>query len=244
MHVKILDERVVSRAKARGIDVLVYAPHFVRLPEIRARSERFSDDELLVVPAREVFAGPWHDRNHVLAVGLSDPVPDFITLDGALAEFERQGAAALVPHPELLNVSLSCELIQKHRDLLHGVETYNAKAFARHNRRGREIARETGLPGFGSSYAHLRSSIGEAWTEFDQPIESERDLVTALRTGVDRHVMRRSGLGHTARGLLEFAHLGYENSWGKLDRLLLSGMEPTHPRHIAYRGAFDDVSVY
>ncbi|WP_410765460.1 PHP-associated domain-containing protein [Haloferax sp. DFSO60] len=244
MHVKVLDKRVVSRAKSRGIDVLVYAPHFVRLPDIRARAEEFSDDELLVVPAREVFTGPWHDRRHLLVIGLSDPVPDFITLDGALAEFERQGAATLVPHPELLNVSLSEAQIREHRDQLHAVETYNAKAFSKHNRRGREISQATGLPGFGSSYAHLRSSIGEAWTEFDQPIESEADLVTALTDEVDRRVMRRSGVGHTVRELLEFAHLGYENSWGKFDRLLLSGMEPTHPRHIAYRGAFEDVSVY
>ncbi|MFC7204402.1 PHP-associated domain-containing protein [Haloferax namakaokahaiae] len=244
MHVKILDERVVKRAKNRDIDVLVFAPHFVRLPDIRARAEAFSDDELLVVPAREVFAGPWHDRSHLLAIGLSDPVPDFITLDGALAEFERQGAAALVPHPELLNVSLSEAQIREHIDRLHAVETYNTKAFSRHNRRGREIARATGLPGFGSSYAHLRSSIGESWTEFDRPIESASDLVAALREGANRRVMHRSGLGHTARGLLEFAHLGFENSWGKIDRLLLSGMEPTHPNHIAYRGAFEDVSVY
>ena len=35
MHVKILSDEVVARAKRRGIDVLVYAPHFTRLPEIR-----------------------------------------------------------------------------------------------------------------------------------------------------------------------------------------------------------------
>ena len=244
MHVKILDERVVSRAKARGLDVLVYAPHFVRLPDIRARAERFSDDELLVVPAREVFTGAWNDRKHLLAVGLSEPVPDFVTLDGALAEFARQDAATLVPHPELLMVSLTAADVAEHREALHAVETYNAKAFSRHNRRGREIARETGLPGFGSSYAHLRGTIGEAWTEFDRDIDSEADLVAALRDGADRRVKRRSGLSHTLRGAVEFAHLGYENSWGKIDRLLLSGMEPTHPNHIAYDGRFDDVSVY
>ncbi|KAB1197053.1 MULTISPECIES: PHP-associated domain-containing protein [Haloferax] len=244
MHVKILDERVVSRAKARGIDVLVYAPHFVRLPDIRARAERFSDDELLVVPAREVFTGGWNDRKHLLALGLSDPVPDFITLDGALDEFERQGAAVLVPHPELLTVSLTVDDVVEHREALHAVETYNAKAFARHNRRGREIAREADMPGFGSSYAHLRGTIGEAWTEFDRDIDSEAALVEALREGAGRRVKRRSGLSHTLRGTVEFAHLGYENSWGKIDRLLLSGMEPTHPNHIAYDGQFDDVSVY
>ncbi|PSP39031.1 metal-dependent phosphoesterase, partial [Halobacteriales archaeon QH_7_65_31] len=30
-HVKILDERVVRRAKQRGLDAIVYAPHFIRL---------------------------------------------------------------------------------------------------------------------------------------------------------------------------------------------------------------------
>jgi hypothetical protein len=38
--------------------------------------------------------------------------------------------------------------------------------------------------------------------------------------------------------------LGYENSWEKVDRLFLSGTEPTHPGHIAYGGRFDDVAVY
>ncbi|MFC6726015.1 PHP domain-containing protein, partial [Halobium palmae] len=89
MHAKVLDERVVARAKSRGIDVLVYAPHFVRLPDARETATRFSDDDLLVVPAREVFTGSWRDRKHVLAVGLSEPVPDFVELDAALAEFER-----------------------------------------------------------------------------------------------------------------------------------------------------------
>ncbi len=82
MHVKILDERVASRAKARGIDVLVYAPHFERLPDIRAKAAEFTDDELLVVPAREVFTGTWRQRRHLLAIGLEDPIPDFITFDG------------------------------------------------------------------------------------------------------------------------------------------------------------------
>jgi len=56
-HVKVLNERVVERAKRAGLDALVYAPHFTRLPEIRERAAAYSDDELLVVPAREVFTG-------------------------------------------------------------------------------------------------------------------------------------------------------------------------------------------
>jgi predicted metal-dependent phosphoesterase TrpH len=244
MHVKILDERVAARAKARGIDVLVYAPHFVRLPEVRARAAEFSDDDLLVVPAREVFTGSWKDRRHLLAVGLSDPVPDFISMQGAFDAFAEQDAAVLVPHPTLLTVSLGRDEIAERADEIHAIETYNTKSLPHTNRDAQRLAADVGLPGFGSSYAHLRGSIGEAWTEFDRPIETEADLVEALRSGAPRRVMRRSGPRHRCRALAEFAHLGFENSWGKLDRLFLSGMEPTHPGHIAYDGLFDDVREY
>lgn len=244
MHVKVLDDRVVRRAKARGLDVLVYAPHFTRLPDVRERAAAYSDDELTVVPAREVFTGDWRNRRHLLAVGLTDPVPDFITFEGALAEFKRQEAAILVPHPTLLNVSLTRPEVRAYGDHLHGVETYNAKSLPHHNRRGRVIAREVGLPGFASSYAHLRGTVGEAWTRFEDDVVGEDDLVAALRTEASRKVVHRDGLGHRLRNAAEFAHLGWENSWQKLDRLFLSGMEPTHPRHIFYDGEFDEVAVY
>ncbi|WP_336023843.1 PHP-associated domain-containing protein [Halobellus salinisoli] len=240
----MLNERVVARAKACGLDVLVYAPHFTRLPELRARAERFSDDDLLVVPAREVFAGTWRDRRHLLAVGLAEPIPDFISLDGAFDAFRRQGAAVLVPHPLFLNVSLDAEEIRAHRERIHAVETHNLKLFEWQNRRARRIAHDVDRPGFGSSYAHLHGSVGEVWTTFEREIDSELDLVEALRDGAPRTVYRRNGPWHAARGLAEFAHLGYENSWSKLDRMFLSGTEPTHPSHVAYGGRFDDVSVY
>ncbi|MDS0297998.1 PHP domain-containing protein [Halogeometricum sp. S1BR25-6] len=244
MHVKVLDERVASRAKARGIDVLVYAPHFTRLPDIRARAEAFTDDELLVVPGREVFTGTWRRRRHLLAVGLSDPVPDFITLNAALTAFDRQGAAVLVPHPGFLNVSFGREDVRAHADEIHAVETHNGKLFPRQNRLGRELAAEFDVPGFGSSYAHLRGSVGEVWTAFEGSVDSEAELVAALRTGAPRRVFHRSGVGHRLRSAAEFAHLGVENSWGKVDRLLFSGTEPTHPDHAAYEGKFDDVRAY
>lgn len=243
-HVKILDERIVERAKSRGLDCLIYAPHFVRLPEIRSRAERFSDSELLVVPGREVFTGDWRNRKHVLAVGLSDPVPDFISLEGAMAEFERQGAAVLASHPEFATVSLENHDIRAHRDRIHAVEVYNPKYVGSHAERARELAREFDLPPFGSSYAHLSGTVGEVWTAFDQEFETEADVVEAIRDGAPRRVYHRQGAEHQLRCAAEFGHLFYENSWGKLERQFLSGTEPTHPTHIAYEGRFEDVSVY
>jgi len=244
MHTKILTDAVAARAKRRGIDVLVYAPHFTRLPDIQRKAAQYTDDELLVVPAREIFTGDWNNRRHLLAIGLSEPVADFITFEAAMAECDRQDAAVAVPHPEFMNVSLTRPEIRAHAARIDAVETYNAKLLGYQNRRGQTIARELSLPAFGSSYAHLPSTIGEAWTRFETEIDSEAALVEALKRGVDRHVQHRAGIEHKLRGLAEFAHLGYENTWEKVDRLLLSGDEPTHPRNLVYEGRFDDVSVY
>lgn len=243
-HVKILDEQIVERAKARGLDGLVYAPHFARLPEIRSRAERFSDSEFLVVPGREVFTGDWRNRKHVLAVGLSEPVPDFISLEGAMAEFERQGAAVLVPHPEFATVSLEAHDLRAHRERIHGIEVYNPKHWRNHNDRARELVRTFDIPAFGSSYAHLRGTVGEVWTSFERSFETAEELVAALKEGAPRRVFHRDGAEHRLRCAAEFCHLFYENSWKKIDRFFLSGTEPTHPNHIAYDGRFDEVSVY
>jgi predicted metal-dependent phosphoesterase TrpH len=243
-HVKVLDEDVVSRAKAADLDVLVYAPHFTRLADIRERAAAYSDDDLLVVPGREIFTGSYRDRKHVLAVGLDSGIPDFVTLDGAFAALDRQDAAVLAPHPTFLNVSLSPEDVETYRGRLDGVETYNPKHLPHHDRRARRLAAAHDLPGFGSSYAHLASTVGEVWTEFEADIDSERDLVDALTSGVERTVCHRDGASHRRQRFAERAHLLWENTWEKVDRILLSGTEPTHPRHIAYGGEFDEVAVY
>ena len=244
MHVKIISDEVVARAKRRGIDVVVYAPHFTRLPEIRRTAAQYSDDDLLVVPAREIFTGDWNNRRHLLAIGLSEPVADFITFEAAMAECDRQDAAVAVPHPSFMNVSLTWAEIRAHAARVDCVETYNAKLFAYQSRRGQRIAADLDLPGFGSSYAHLPSTVGEAWTLFETDIDSEETLVESLVSETPRRVQHRAGIGHRARGIVEFSHLLYENSWKKIDRLLLSGDEPTHPRNLVYEGRFDDVSVY
>ncbi|MXV60699.1 PHP domain-containing protein [Natronorubrum sp. JWXQ-INN-674] len=243
-HVKVLSDAVVDRAVAAGLDAIVYAPHFTRLPEIRRRAAAHSNEELLVVPAREVFTGSWRDRKHVLAIGLEEPVPDFIPLEAAMAEFERQGAAVLAPHPEFATVSVTEADLRRYGDVIDAVEIFNPKHLPSHNRRARELAELLSYPAFTSSYAHLPSSVGIACTTFETAINSESDLVTTLEDGVPRRIVHHDGRRRWQTTAAELAHLCYENTWKKVDRLFLSGTEPTHPSHIAYDGRFDDVSVY
>nr|WP_083860393.1 PHP-associated domain-containing protein [Natrialba hulunbeirensis] len=243
-HVKVLDETVVERATRAGLDVIVYAPHFQRLPEIRETATRYSSDELLVVPGREVFTGPWSNRKHVLAIGLEEPVPDFITLEAVMTEFDRQDATVLAPHPDFLNVSLSPADLRQYRETIDAVEIFNPKHLPPHNRRARRLAEELELPPFTSSYAHLPSSVGVAHTTFETAIESEAELCEAFEDDAPRQIVRSNGLDRWLTTTAELLHLGYENTWKKAERLFLSGTEPTHPDHIAYDGRFDDAAVY
>ena len=243
-HVKILDRAVVERAKRAGLDVLVYAPHFTRLPEIRQRAAAYSDGDLLVLPGREVFTGSWRDRKHVLAIGLDDPVPDYITLDGAMDEFARQDAAVLVPHPTFLTVSLTGDDVRDYRDRIHAVETYNPKHLSSHNRRAEALGSALDIPAFGSSYAHLPATVGEVWTQFPDVDRSESALIDAVKRGGPRSVEHRTGVRHRLRRSTELGHLVYENTWKKFERVILAEREPTHPQDPAYDGRFDDVAVY
>ncbi|WP_339102905.1 PHP-associated domain-containing protein [Haloterrigena salinisoli] len=243
-HVKVLDDRVVERAIDAGLDAIVYAPHFTRVPEIRREAATYSTDRLRVIPGREVFTGSWHERKHVLAIGLEEPVPDFIPLETAMDEFERQDAAVLAPHPEFATVGLTEADLRRYGDIVDAVEIFNPKHFPSHNRRAREIAETLDIAPFTSSYAHLPGSVGVAHTAFDAAIDSEADLVEALADDVSRRVVYRNGGRRWKTMAAELAHLCYENTWEKVDRLFLSGTEPTHPHHIAYDGRFDDVSVY
>jgi predicted metal-dependent phosphoesterase TrpH len=248
-HVKTLDDRVVARAKERDIDVLVYAPHFARLPTVRRRAAAHSDDDLLVVPGREVLTGGWRDRRHVLALGLQSPVPDFVTFAGAMAEFDRQNAVVVVPHPERPGVGVTEAEVARYRETIDAVETY-VPTRPRRNRRAREVARSLDLPRTGASHAHRPRTVGAAWTAVPDPVEDETDLIAALRDPVDpadrggRRVAHRSGPDHHVERVVEMCQLAVEHSWGVLDRRFLSGTEPTHPGHVVYEGRFDDVAVY
>lgn len=242
-HVKVLSKEVVERAIAAGLDALVYAPHFTSIDEIREAARRFTSDDLLIIPAREVFTGTWRDRKHVLGIGIREPIPDFIPLEDALTELDRQDAAVLIPHPTYMTISLDRADIRRYRDVIDAIETYNPKHFPHHNRRAKMIAGSIDASTFGSSYAHLVRTVGSVYTAFDRPIDSESSLVEALKTGEDRRIVHAKGLERLTHSTFEMAHLVWENSWQKFHRVVLDGIESTHPSNDRYADKFGNRSA-
>lgn len=244
LHVKVLDMHVVDRARRRGLDGIVFAPHFTRLPEIQQIAAEHSDDTVRVFPAREIFTGPWWTRRHLLAIGLTEPVPDFLPLGVTFDELERQNATVLVPHPTFFSISLTAEENRAHRDRIDAIEVLNPKHLPQHTRRARALAVELDVPAFGSSYAHLPGTVGEMWTEFSAPVEDLDALTSAIRDGGIDRIDRRRGPAHLTRRVLEFSHLGWENSWQKFDRTVLGDREATHPENPAYPDRFREIAAY
>jgi predicted metal-dependent phosphoesterase TrpH len=244
MHVKILDETVVRRAKQAGLDALVYAPHFTHLSEVRARAERYTDEELLVVPARECFTGDWQERRHVLVVDPSEPIPDFLSFDATMGLLADRDETVLAPHPEFLTMSLSRGDIRSHRDVFDGVEVFCPKNWSFHTERMQTIAEEVALPAFASSYAHLPWTIGEVWVEFERPIEQSRDLTDAISAGEIARCSRRGGVEHLLKRRAEFCHLFKENTIDKVRRLAFEHPEQTNPNNGRYDDEYRDLSAY
>lgn len=241
LHVKVLNDRVRQRAINVGLDAIVYAPHFTPWPEIVASARRYSDDQLTVVPAREIFTGSWRDRAHVLALDLTHPVPDFISLEQTMTALRRQDACIVVPHPSFLSMSLSSDAIRRYRADIDAIEVYNPKFLPWHEPRARRLAAAIDRPVYASSYAHLASTVGQVSVDLDTAITDQRDVIEAIRDGAIDGMNIPSRLTRLPYVLGEQAHLVWENTWMKAKRVLSPGLEATHPDSPLYDGWFERI---
>lgn len=105
-----------------------------------------------------------------------------------LSRLCREAGAAIIPaHP----CRVSGELERKHGAgrvssmlaLVTAVETQNGGSSPEGNAAAAALAEEHGLPGIGGSDAHHVFQVGRCYTEFEQDIDSDEELVAALRSG-------------------------------------------------------------
>lgn len=227
-HVKVFDGRIRDIAVGRGLDAVVYAPHFTPWPTIVERAAAYSSTELTVVPGRELFTGPWYDRKHVLALDLEAPVPDFLGLEATMEELGRQDAAVIAPHPGYMSISLDADDVVRYRERIHAVEVYNPKFLPWHGHRARSIADRVGRPGVASSYAHLGRTVGAVATELACSDASASSVIDALRSGSIAGIERPRGAEVLRWTGPELGHLVWENSGKKLARAARPGRPATH----------------
>lgn len=238
-HVKILDDRVYHRAIELNLDAIVYAPHFTPWPEIVERAEYYTDEQLTVVPGREIFTGTWRRRKHVLALGLDEPIPDFISLESAMDALREQDACVIIPHPGYLTMSLPAEDVQTYREVIDAVEVFNPRFLPWHAPRARSIATNVQRTPIVSSYAHLVSTVGVASVTLDRSVSSPDAVIDSIRAGAISELEVPPWGRRWRHGAGELADLVHENTIAKLRRVRGSDIEATHPEAPLYNGRFD-----
>lgn len=169
-------DQLVALARERGLDGICLTEHDRAWPvtELRALRERtgfpvFSGVELTT------------DQGHVLAFGLDDPRAFSAVAREVHEAAKACGALLFLAHPArdgLLKVSHDTV------EFFMSVEAVNGSDSRLQNMAASGLAHGFRLPGIGGSDAHTVAEVGRAATRFARRIETQADLLEALRAGV------------------------------------------------------------
>jgi len=141
------------------------------------------------------------DRGHLLVYGLDhddwDPkmASGLPPAERVLARLDRTKVAVFLAHPFFDVFHPTREMLLEFLPKVDGVETINGSKLIVNEMLAQRM-KGVELRGIGGSDAHEPGRLGEAYTLFDRRIESDRELVEALRHGSYTAVLapRRRGL--------------------------------------------------
>lgn len=168
-------EELIDLARERGLDGVALSEHDTpwnrqALADLRRRTA------FLALAAVELTT----DRGHVLAFGLPAGAGPLPTLSSAAALARNSGALLYLAHPArdgLLRIDH--EIVTA----CASVEAVNGSDSRLQNLASSGLAHGFPLPGIGGSDAHTADEVGRAATRFEARIETDADLLTALRSG-------------------------------------------------------------
>jgi hypothetical protein len=131
------------------------------------------------------------DYGHVLLYGVTPEMTarfDFadvrLPAQTLVKEVEQMGGLAVPCHPGRSHIGLCAHYEQKPPlEGIRAVEAINGGSRGDEDAQTAVLIEEQGYASFGGSDAHLVAFIGLCATRFEDEIETEQDLVTALRAG-------------------------------------------------------------
>ncbi len=174
---------MIRRAIAAGLDAVCVTEH----EEIRGAEVA---RELGVGYDIKIFRGieVYTEFGDMLVYGLHRDAPGWKTPFADLVEIcEEAGAVIVIAHPCRIHGELEQthgeEKVREMIRRLTAVETHNGGSTPRGNSASLELARRFGLPGAGGSDAHHEFQVGRCFTVFDDDINTDEQLVAALKRG-------------------------------------------------------------
>lgn len=174
-------EHIVFEARRRGLDAIAITDHDVMGHRHQARflSARYQMPIFVGVEVNTTLGD-------LLVFGV-DALPEMpcgqrLEPQALIDYVNGQGGAVIAAHPFRDNGRGLGDAL-RHLKGLTAIEGYNGRTGAKDNQRAAELAQTLGIPITGGSDAHSPGEVGGFATWFHRRIETEKDLIQALKLG-------------------------------------------------------------
>ena len=171
---------LVLAAKSVGLDGIVITEHYGRWNQQELKS--LQGQGLFVAAGREVHCAL---GLHVLVFGLKGPLPDTSDAASLGRQVHDRGGAAILAHPLRFGNWREKPLheLEPLWKSFTAVEAYSGSHFPGDSQTALDVCRAIGVTASGGSDAHAAPDLGRFATRFNAPIQSEAELVEAIRAG-------------------------------------------------------------
>jgi predicted metal-dependent phosphoesterase TrpH len=170
-------EEIVGRLSYVGLRGFALTDHntvkgHATLAELQARYPTY-----LFVPGVEVSTR----EGHLLALGVGEAPPAHRPIAESVDWVRSRGGVAVPAHPFRASHGIGRRVAES--VAVPALETYNGHNSDIDNLRAAGIAARRGLGETGGSDAHAVRDLGRTYTEFDGPITTVDDVLSAIREG-------------------------------------------------------------
>lgn len=183
---------LIEAAQRRGLDGVCVTDHF-SIKGAEATQQLGRERGFPIFRGVEARTD-WGD---MLVFGYYQDIPEGISFQDLCWYVHEVGGLVFAAHPFHTGGGPSLTLAFRDRGLdlgedwervdvlreLDGVETLNGQVRPDVNARAETLARRLGVPGIGGSDAHAVDMVGRSATRFARPVNSDADLVAALKDG-------------------------------------------------------------
>lgn len=166
-------KEIVKAVKRAGLDGFSLTDHRVTegLPEAARYARKHG---LVFIPGVEVQTLD----GHVIALGITEPVKNFRSLEETLDEIRSQGAVSVAPHP----FDIKGEGLRHKAGKVDAIEVFNSLNLDKlSNFAARRVAEKTGKPAVCGSDAHSLEMIGASVNEAEA--SDAEEFLRAVKKG-------------------------------------------------------------
>ncbi len=187
---KVTLEDEIARLKELGYDGMLVSDHnsFKAYRQYTRHTDRDEEDDFVLLRGVEYDTS---DAGHILVIMPTDTVSPILEMRGLpvrlLIEIVHSSHGILGPaHPcgeKYLSLT-NCKYYHKHPEVIDKfdfAEVFNSCVTAEANEKAAALAAEHHLPGTAGSDSHKIDCLGLAYTDFDQPIHNETELIDYIK---------------------------------------------------------------